>query len=111
MATVNDQYVVEEDVVETLPDGRTIQVAAKGSAFSMADARRLGLLKDAGDVGPSEVKTGDEAANAQAAAAMAENTGGAVTEAPSETRARQEREATERAANAARDEAAPGRKR
>lgn len=49
-------YRVTEDVTETLADGRTIQVAAKGTEVPIAEARRLGLVKDAQEAGPSETK-------------------------------------------------------
>lgn len=52
-------YRVEEDVTETLPDGRTIQVATKGTDLPVAEARRLGLVKDDQTSGPSETKTTD----------------------------------------------------
>lgn len=54
-------YRVTEDVTETLADGRTIQVAAKGTEVPVAEARRLGLVKDKQDAGPSETKTGKKA--------------------------------------------------
>lgn len=49
-------YRVTDDVIETLADGRTIQIAAKGTEIPVAEARRLGLVKDAQDAGPSETK-------------------------------------------------------
>lgn len=49
-------YRVAEDVTETLPDGRTIQVAAAGTEVPIAEARRLGLVKDQQEAGPSETK-------------------------------------------------------
>lgn len=52
-------YRVEEDVTETLPDGRTIQVAAKGTDLPLTEARRLGLVKDDQETGPSETKTAE----------------------------------------------------
>jgi len=67
-------YVPEEDVTETLPDGRTIQVATKGAEMPMAEAVRLGLVKTPALVGPSETKeaapqeTKEEAAPAKAKA-------------------------------------------
>jgi hypothetical protein len=51
-----DMYRVEDDVIETLPDGRTIQVAAKGTEIPIGEARKLGLIKDTVSTGPSEVK-------------------------------------------------------
>lgn len=52
----NETYLVQEDVTETLPDGRTIQVAAKGTAIPLTEARRLGLVKDEQQAAPSETK-------------------------------------------------------
>ena len=49
-------WTAEEDVIETLPDGRTIQVATKGTEMPMADAVRLGLVKDGAAARPSETK-------------------------------------------------------
>lgn len=49
-------YRVTDDVIETLADGRTIQIAAKGTEMPIAQARQLGLVKDAQDAGPSETK-------------------------------------------------------
>lgn len=49
-------YVPEEDVTETLPDGRTVQVAVKGAEMPMAEAVRLGLVKAPAPAGPSETK-------------------------------------------------------
>lgn len=54
---VMEVYRVPEDVTETLADGRTIQVAAKGTEIPVAEARRLGLVKDAQEARPSETKT------------------------------------------------------
>lgn len=51
-----ETYKVTEDVTETLEDGRTIQVAAKGTEVPIAEARRLGLVKDAQETGPQETK-------------------------------------------------------
>lgn len=49
-------FRVEADVTETLPDGRTIQVAAAGTEVPIAEARRLGLIKDEKQTGPAETK-------------------------------------------------------
>lgn len=49
-------YVVEEDVIETLADGRQILVAAKGTQMPMAQAEQMGLLKPAKVQGPREKK-------------------------------------------------------
>lgn len=51
-----DVFRVEEDVIETGPDGRQTQVAAKGTEVPMAEARRLGLVKDTKETGPAETK-------------------------------------------------------
>lgn len=51
-------YRVPEEVLQTLPDGRTIQLAAAGTEMPLAEARRLGLVKDEQTVGPSETKAG-----------------------------------------------------
>lgn len=40
-------YTPAADVHETTADGRTIQIAAKGTPIPMAQARQLGLVKDA----------------------------------------------------------------
>lgn len=50
-------YTPEEDVTETLPDGRTIQVAVKGVPIPMAVAIKAGLVKPEVKSGPSEKKT------------------------------------------------------
>lgn len=53
----DNTYLVEEDVTETLPDGRTIQRAAKGTRMPLAVARQMGLVKDAKQpAAPSETK-------------------------------------------------------
>lgn len=106
--TANEPYIPEEDVTETQPDGRVIQVAAKGVPISYARAVQLGLVKPTKNAGPSEVKTqadldqlltekdaeivalrqqladrATEQVNAQAAQAMQENTGDPKAQAPS----------------------------
>lgn len=50
-------YTVPEDVTEKLADGRVIVVAHKGAQIPMAEARRLGLVKDSAPAGPAEVKS------------------------------------------------------
>lgn len=58
--TDDNTYLVEEDVTETLPDGRTIQRAAKGTRMPLAVARQMGLVKDTKQpAAPAETK--DEA--------------------------------------------------
>ena len=56
MTIKNGYFIPEEDIFETLPDGRLIQLAAKGVPIAEADARRQGFIKD-NQVGPSETKT------------------------------------------------------
>ena len=56
MQIVNGYFTPEEDIYETLPDGRLIQLAAKGVPIAEAEARRQGFIKDT-QVGPSETKT------------------------------------------------------
>lgn len=51
-----DVFRVENDVTEEQPDGRLIQVAAAGTEVPMAEARRLGLVKDTKETGPTETK-------------------------------------------------------
>lgn len=55
MTIKNGYFIPEEDIFETLPDGRLIQLAAKGVPVAEADARRQGFIKDS-NVGPSETK-------------------------------------------------------
>lgn len=119
----NDPYIPDEDVTETLADGRVVQIAAKGVPVPYAEAVRRGLIKPAKSTGPSEVKSqadyeqriaaleaernalraqldAQETArvNAQAAEAMRENTGDAEAEAPSVARAEAEQQAADEAA-------------
>jgi hypothetical protein len=51
-----NQYTPKHDVLETLPDGRQIVVAAAGRPVPMAQARELGLVKDGAGAGPAETK-------------------------------------------------------
>ncbi len=97
------RYRVNEDVTETLPDGRVIQVAVKGSEMTMAEASRLGLVKNEHFAGPSEVKAEMDRVNAQAASAVAQTTGNKDAEAPSVTREKAERAAAERAASSSQE--------
>lgn len=60
-----ETYHVAEDVIETLPDGRTIQIAAAGTDIPLVEARRLGLVKDEQSAGPTETKV-DAPAEAKA---------------------------------------------
>lgn len=92
----NEPFVPSEDVTETLPDGRVIQVAAKGVAIPHAEAVRRGLVKGP-NTGPSELKQQEDAVNAQAAQAMRENTGDKNAQAPSVARAEAEQQAVQAA--------------
>jgi hypothetical protein len=74
-----ETYTPEEDVTETLPDGRTIQVAVKGVPMAMSDAQKWGLVKAPKTQGPSEKKPGEGPAEVKSVAVMA---GSAVLEAP-----------------------------
>lgn len=100
------RYRVEEDVIETTSDGRTIQIAVKGTEMTMAEAVRLGLVKTEQQQGPSEVKLAIDQANEQAAQAMQENTGDANAEAPSVAREQARQEADQAAQQRAADSAA-----
>lgn len=51
----NGYYIPENDIVQTLADGRQVLLAAKGVPVPEAEARRLGYIKD-GEAGPSEIK-------------------------------------------------------
>lgn len=55
----NETFIAEDDIIQTLPDGRTIQLAAKGVEIPLAVARTMGLVKD-GASGPSEFKDSSE---------------------------------------------------
>ena len=50
------EYIPEEDVTETLEDGRMIQIAVKGHPIPMGEAVKLDLVKQGGQPGPSETK-------------------------------------------------------
>lgn len=63
-------YTPEQDVYETLADGRTTLKAAAGVALPVTEAERLGLTKPTKSAGPSETKTETDA-EAKAAAAAA----------------------------------------
>jgi hypothetical protein len=41
-----EMFVPEKDVTETTDDGRTIQIAVKDVPIPMAEAKKLGLVKD-----------------------------------------------------------------
>src|SRR5436190_6507403 len=49
-------FVPEEDIIETLPDGRTIQKAVAGVPVPYAEAVKQGLIKEPKSQGPSETK-------------------------------------------------------
>lgn len=116
----NAPYIPEEDITETLPDGRVIQVAAKGTPVPYPRAVQLGLIKPTKASGPTEIKNqaalerviadqeaeinvlrqqliDQEAArvNAQAAQAMQENIGDSEAVAPSVAQAEAEQAAAE----------------
>jgi hypothetical protein len=102
----NAPYIPEDDITETLPDGRVIQVAAKGTPVPHPRAVQLGLIKPTKASGPTEVKNqaalerviaDQEAArvNAQAAQAMQENTGDPEAVAPSVAQTEAEQAAAE----------------
>ena len=55
----NGFFIAEDDITQTLADGRTIQLAAKGVEIPVAVARSMGLIKD-GESGPSEFKSAAE---------------------------------------------------
>ncbi len=50
---------VEEDIIETLPDGRQRLIVPKGAVLTEAQAERLGLRKQQPPQ-PSETKEKDE---------------------------------------------------
>lgn len=63
-------FTPDEDVIETLPDGRTIQIGVAGVPMPMREAIRMGLVPDpnapapvpakaAAQIGPAETKEGE----------------------------------------------------
>lgn len=54
--TIGGEFVPKADVTETLPDGRTIQIAVKGRPIPMSEAIKAGLVKGAQAAGPAETK-------------------------------------------------------
>lgn len=44
--TTETEFTAEKDHIGTLPDGRQYQILGKGVTVSMAEAKRLGLVKD-----------------------------------------------------------------
>lgn len=65
-------YTAEEDIIETLPDGRQVQVAVKGAEMPIQDAVRLGLVKVTAQPVPQETKVEAPAETKAAAPAKAE---------------------------------------
>jgi hypothetical protein len=65
-------HIVEEDITETLPDGRTIQVATKGAEMPLTRAVELGLVKVSAQVTPAETKVAAPAETKASAKAEAE---------------------------------------
>lgn len=53
---MSDFYTPENDIVETLPDGRTLLLASAGIPIPMHVARLQGFVKDDQTPGPSETK-------------------------------------------------------
>lgn len=51
-----ETYLPEQDIVETLPDGRTVLLAPKGIPILMSVARQRGFIKDAQLAAPAEIK-------------------------------------------------------
>jgi hypothetical protein len=49
-------YEVPDDVYETLPDGRVVQLAVKGASMPLGEAQRLGMVKASQPVEPQELK-------------------------------------------------------
>lgn len=56
VGAANPPFVPEADITETLLDGRTIQIAARGVPVPYAEAVRLGLVKVEAPTGPTETK-------------------------------------------------------
>jgi hypothetical protein len=56
-AIMSDFYTPENDIVETLTDGRTVLLASAGVPIPMHIARLRGFVKDEQAPGPSETKT------------------------------------------------------
>lgn len=90
---VAGQYVPEKDVVATLDDGRTIQLAVKGTPIPLSVAFQHGLVDETGKpvkqsaAGPSETKetpkksdagTGSGAGSGKTAEGSAPSQGGAA---------------------------------
>jgi hypothetical protein len=56
MHVSEEVYIPEEDIVQTLPDGRTVLLAPKGVPVPMAVARQRGFIKVAQLAAPAEIK-------------------------------------------------------
>ena len=61
VAIRGELYFPENDITETLADGRTILVASKGVGIPLAEATVKGLVKDGAVVAPSEFKAAKDA--------------------------------------------------
>jgi hypothetical protein len=61
-----EAFVPEKDVTETLEDGRTIQVAAKGVPIPMVEAEKLGLVKGSAKTAESTKKAAEPTENKSA---------------------------------------------
>jgi hypothetical protein len=75
----NGMYTPDEDVVATLDDGRTIQVAVKGTPMPLSQAFAHGLIDAQGNkvaqVGPSETKESPKKGSAPSQGAPADEAG------------------------------------
>ena len=76
-------YTAEEDITETLPDGRQIQVATNGTEMPLSEAVRLGLVKVDVTATPQETKV-DEPAETKAGTTAAEEAPAEEADAPAE---------------------------
>lgn len=58
-------YVPTQDVIETLPDGRTLQIGVAGHAMPLSEAVRLGVADEQGNpvakAGAADKAAGNEA--------------------------------------------------
>lgn len=62
----DETYIPENDITQTLPDGREILVAIKGVAMPLAEAKRRGFVKADQPAGPSETKDAAESPKTRA---------------------------------------------
>lgn len=69
LANNAEMFTPEKDVIKTLEDGRTIQVAVKGVPMPVSQAKELDLIKDSGKktTAPEENKSAAPAENKSAA--------------------------------------------